>query len=214
MTRALNTPRVLQHSALQTNSDVAKRLFKGILGITSGSWERWWPSPRGGTSCWWTCPCSLEEPSSCLSRSLEPATREAAVSQQYKAGKPSTSCQLGKYLSPHLPDILKNHVAVTIKCPHAAKQLLVVPAVDKHLIRHKRAYIIRTMTDMQNSHHLFITENQVEEYNEGVCHKQKFQTTNFTSIDLPTESHQANRNIHNKTCSSYEAHHLTILFPP
>lgn len=52
------------------------------------------------------------------------------------------------YLSPHLPDVLKNHVAMTIKCPHATKQLLVVPAVDKHL-RQKRGYIIRTC-NMEN----------------------------------------------------------------
>ena len=36
-------------------------------------------------------------------------------------------------LSPHLPNILENHVATPIKGSHATKQLLVVPAVDKNL---------------------------------------------------------------------------------
>ena len=56
---------------------------------------------------------------------------------------------MGTYLSPHLPNILKNHVAMTVKCPHTTKKLLVVPAVDKHL-RQKRAYNVSTTANVGN----------------------------------------------------------------
>lgn len=36
-------------------------------------------------------------------------------------------------LSPHLPHIFKNHVAVPVKGSHAAKKLSVVPTIDEHL---------------------------------------------------------------------------------
>ena len=59
------------------------------------------------------------------------------------------------YLSPHLPNILKNHVAMAIKCPHTTKQLLVVPAIDKHLERRvnriRTVHIIQSINYSQNN---------------------------------------------------------------
>ena len=38
-----------------------------------------------------------------------------------------------RYLSPHFPDIFKNHVAVPVESPNTAKEFPVVAAVDQHL---------------------------------------------------------------------------------
>ena len=111
--------------------------------------EQWWLNSHGGTSCLWTCLCSLEEPSSCLYRSLAPVTQVKCVHKWLMNTAVQARETLQKvsdrstYLSPHLPNILENHVAMPIKGSHATKQLLVVPAVDKNL-RHKRQCIIRT----------------------------------------------------------------------
>ena len=37
-------------------------------------------------------------------------------------------------LSPHLPDIFKNHVAVPIKCSDTTQQLFVIPTINKDLL--------------------------------------------------------------------------------
>ena len=44
-------------------------------------------------------------------------------------------------LCPHLSNIFQYHVAVAIKCSHAAQKLFVVPAVDKHLFGAKKSNI-------------------------------------------------------------------------
>ena len=130
----------LKHSTITTDKSVSRivsytPMFKvfgiqtrqrtsKVVQLISGSWEQWWLNPHGGTSCLWTCLCSPEEPSSCLYQSLVSVIRATDVSEHINTSDGTDTaaqitCHL--YLSPHLPNILKNHVAMSIKCPHTTK---------------------------------------------------------------------------------------------
>ena len=132
----------LKHSTITTDKSVSRIVsytpMFGVFGIRtrqqaskvvqliSGSWEQWWLNPHGGTSCLWTCLCSPEEPSSCLYQSLVSVIRATDVSEHINTSDGTDTaaqitCHILIYLSPHLPNILKNHVAMSIKCPHTTK---------------------------------------------------------------------------------------------
>ena len=132
----------LKHSTITTDKSVSRIVsytpMFGVFGIQtrqqaskvvqliSGSWEQWWLNPHGGTSCLWTCLCSPEEPSSCLYQSLVSVIRATDVSEHINTSDGTDTaaqitCHILIYLSPHLPNILKNHVAMSIKCPHTTK---------------------------------------------------------------------------------------------
>ena len=132
----------LKHSTITTDKSVSRIVsytpMFGVFGIQtrqqaskvvqliSGSWEQWWLNPHGGTSRLWNCLCSLEEPSSCLYQSLVSVIRATDVSEHINTSDGTDTaaqitCHILIYLSPHLPNILKNHVAMSIKCPHTTK---------------------------------------------------------------------------------------------
>ena len=96
-----------------------------VVQLISGPWEQWWLNPHGGTSCLWNCLCSPEEPS-CLYQSLVSVTGATDVNEHINTRDGTDTaaqitCHILIYLSPHLPNILKNHVAMPIKCPHTTK---------------------------------------------------------------------------------------------
>ena len=132
----------LKHSTITTDKSVSRIVsytpMFGVFGIQtrqqaskvvqliSGSWEQWWLNPHGGTSCLWDCLCSPEEPSSCLYQSLVSVTGATDVNEHINTRDGTDTaaqitCHILIYLSPHLPNILKNHVAMPIKCPHTTK---------------------------------------------------------------------------------------------
>jgi hypothetical protein len=62
------------------------------------------------------------------------------ISSRYQTGlkpycvKGAKSFNGKYYLSPHFPDIFKNHVAVTIEGSDTTQQLFVIPTINEHLL--------------------------------------------------------------------------------